>query len=97
VAQKVAQAGHDNLERFMEPYPHLAENFSRVANPQMLNPSKVNQLYCGDNLQILRENIADGSFNHIYLGPPRGQLQAIKRSSSQMQPARHHDDESKIL
>jgi hypothetical protein len=93
VAQKVAQAAHDNLERFMEPYPHFAESFSRVANPQMLNSSKVNQLYCGDNLQILWENIADRSFNHIYLGPPRGQLQAIKRSPSQTQPARHHDDE----
>jgi hypothetical protein len=97
VAQKVAQAGHDNLERFMEPYPHFAENFSRAANLQMLNPREVNQLHCGDNLQILHEHIADGSLKLIYLDPPRGQLLAIKRSSSQTQPARHPDHEPKIL
>jgi DNA modification methylase len=30
----------------------------------------VNQLYCGDNLQVLREHIADESVDLIYLDPP---------------------------
>jgi site-specific DNA-methyltransferase (adenine-specific) len=30
----------------------------------------VNQLYYGDNLQVLREHIADESANLIYLHPP---------------------------
>jgi hypothetical protein len=81
----------------MEPYPNLAENFSRAADLQMLNPSKVNQLYCGDNLQILRAHIVDGSFNLIYLNPPLGQLLAIKCSSSQRMPARHLGHEPNML
>jgi site-specific DNA-methyltransferase (adenine-specific) len=30
----------------------------------------VNRLYYGDNLQVLRENIADASVDLIYLDPP---------------------------
>jgi 16S rRNA G966 N2-methylase RsmD len=76
---------------------HFAENFSRATNLQMLNPSEVIQPHCGDNLQILREHIAVGSFNLIYLDPPRGQLLAIKRSSSQTQPAEYPDHKPQNL
>jgi adenine specific DNA methylase Mod len=34
-----------------------------------LNPAR-NQLYFGDNLQVLRESIADESVDLIYLDPP---------------------------
>jgi hypothetical protein len=37
----------------------MKEKFSRTAAFKMLNPSAVNQLYYGDNLQVLREHIAD--------------------------------------
>jgi site-specific DNA-methyltransferase (adenine-specific) len=30
----------------------------------------LNQLYCGDNLQVLREHVADESVDLIYLDPP---------------------------
>ncbi len=31
---------------------------------------EVNQLYCGDNLQVLREHLAEESVDLIYLDPP---------------------------
>jgi adenine specific DNA methylase Mod len=34
------------------------------------NRSRMNQLYYGDNLQVLREHIADESVDLIYLDPP---------------------------
>jgi hypothetical protein len=37
----------------------MKENFSRTPAFKLLNPSVVNQPYYGDNLQVLREHIAD--------------------------------------
>jgi site-specific DNA-methyltransferase (adenine-specific) len=36
----------------------------------VLNPSRMNQLYYGDNLNVLREHIASESVDLIYLDPP---------------------------
>jgi hypothetical protein len=38
----------------------------------------VNQLYYGDNLQVLREHLADASVDLIYLDLTRVQLLTIK-------------------
>ena len=36
----------------------------------MVMESFVNQLYFGDNLEVLRESIADASVDPVYLNPP---------------------------
>jgi hypothetical protein len=58
----------------------------------------MNQLYYGDNLQVLREHIADESVDLIYLDPnkkkyPRVQLLTIEGLLSKKQRAEHPDYE----
>lgn len=43
---------------------------SRTCYPADLPPSEKNQLYYGDNLDVLRRYIADASVDLIYLDPP---------------------------
>jgi N6-adenine-specific methylase len=42
------------------------------------------QIYYGDNLEVLRENISDESVDLIYLDPPFNRIAIIQRISKKM-------------
>ena len=53
----------------LRPEVYKPELIPRSENPQMTNTDWRNKLYFGDNLDILRENVADESVDLIYLDP----------------------------
>jgi site-specific DNA-methyltransferase (adenine-specific) len=48
----------------------MRRNDSVIHDPKYLADCSMNALYFGDNLYILREHIADGSVDLVYLDPP---------------------------
>ena len=54
----------------LEVDPGLAEMLPPAKDRHLAAPNRKNQLYFGDNLDILRNHIADSSVDLIYLDPP---------------------------